>query len=112
MYVCAWITFSHQEARDRAIEFTNNSYFDDGRILKATNGFNRYCKHFMKNKKCPKKNCEDYHYWTEDLSHDGIITDFAWNNYVAKPCGIIRADGHRRSNSPSLNAEPRYFVCI
>ena len=87
----AWITFHNQRPRDDAIEYTNNMYFEDGRVLKATHGYHYYCKHFINNKKCTKKNCQNVHQWVYDPKED-VFSYGAWNNYLSRPCGILSDD--------------------
>lgn len=99
--VSAWITFSHQRPRDDAIEYTNNMYFEDGRILKATHGYNYYCKQFINNKKCNNKNCQNVHQWVYDTKED-IFSAHAWRNYLSRPCGIV-SDAQK-----SMDYAPRY----
>lgn len=104
MNASAWITFPHPRPRDDAIQYTNNMYFEDGRVLKATHGYNHYCKHFINNKKCTKKNCEDHHEWIQDVSMDsGIYSYNSWIKYLSRPCGILSDP-----MQSTLNFVPRY----
>lgn len=90
----AWLTFTTEKSANDAIEFTNNCEFDDDRILKATMGWNAYCKAFIRNQECTRSQCPNYHQYICDISD--VIPPQIMSAYFERQSGLPPT---RRSNN-------------
>ena len=62
-WMCVHIKYFENIAAAKAVKIMNHKKLDDGRVLEANYGTQRYCEFFINNKKCHKNNCPFRHNW-------------------------------------------------
>eukprot|EP01084_Bolivina_argentea_P058139 106166_1 len=85
-WMCVHIKYFENISALRAVQVMNHKKLDDGRVLEANYGTQRYCEFFINNKKCHKSNCPFRHSWCKlneivNFNHHHQII----SNTIAKP---------------------------
>jgi len=107
-WMCVHIKYLDTLSAAKAVKGMNHKKLDDGRVLEANYGTQRYCEFFINNKKCHKHNCPFRHSWCQltEVVNFNQPHQIAHAAPSASPKNVMSNYSHSRPHKTSLQQQP------